>query len=231
MKCEIIRDLLPSYIDGLTNEVSSRMVEEHLEGCDECREIYEDMKKDIAIEKYVNLSKEEAKKEIRPFKKLKKNAIIIIILLVVLCDLAFNSFVNDGIQARAQDIDITYEKHGDLVIISFKPLRDNIYLNVRNGVKEAHFWEQGYDEAKIKPEEIVDRIRVLEYNENLFNPAPSAKNNVSYVLIDENTIYSVDNEQFIEFTDDQVLRISGIQSIKIKDLYTGEGFEEIKVKP
>ncbi|MFQ7549709.1 MAG: zf-HC2 domain-containing protein [Blautia marasmi] len=33
MKCEIIRDLLPSYVDGLTSRESDRAIEEHLKGC------------------------------------------------------------------------------------------------------------------------------------------------------------------------------------------------------
>lgn len=30
MKCEMIRDLLPLYIDGLTSEESNREIEKHL---------------------------------------------------------------------------------------------------------------------------------------------------------------------------------------------------------
>ena len=45
MKCEIIRDLFPSYIDGLTSEESNEAVEEHLEKCKECRDYLEAMKK------------------------------------------------------------------------------------------------------------------------------------------------------------------------------------------
>lgn len=36
MKCEIIRDLLPLYADGLTSEESNRLIEEHIESCSEC---------------------------------------------------------------------------------------------------------------------------------------------------------------------------------------------------
>ena len=35
--CEVIQDLMPSYIDGLTSPVTSRVVEEHVEGCEKCR--------------------------------------------------------------------------------------------------------------------------------------------------------------------------------------------------
>lgn len=37
LPCEVVRDLLPSYVDGLTSETTSRLVDEHVEGCAPCR--------------------------------------------------------------------------------------------------------------------------------------------------------------------------------------------------
>ena len=42
--CEIVRDLLPSYVDQLTNETTNQYMEEHLADCTPCRELYETMK-------------------------------------------------------------------------------------------------------------------------------------------------------------------------------------------
>lgn len=36
MKCEIIRDLLPLYVDECCSEASTKLIETHLEGCPEC---------------------------------------------------------------------------------------------------------------------------------------------------------------------------------------------------
>ncbi len=36
LDCEIVRDLLPSYADGLTNETTNKTVEEHLADCTDC---------------------------------------------------------------------------------------------------------------------------------------------------------------------------------------------------
>ena len=36
-RCEIIRDLLPVYIDGLASEETAKLVEEHLAECEACR--------------------------------------------------------------------------------------------------------------------------------------------------------------------------------------------------
>lgn len=44
MKCEIVRDLMPSYIDGLTGDVTNGEIEKHLEECVICRQYYQEMK-------------------------------------------------------------------------------------------------------------------------------------------------------------------------------------------
>ena len=44
MKCKIICDLLPMYIDEVCSDETKEVVEEHLETCSECRREYEQMK-------------------------------------------------------------------------------------------------------------------------------------------------------------------------------------------
>ena len=39
LPCDIVRDLLPSYVDGLTNPVTNLSVQKHLEDCEACRSI------------------------------------------------------------------------------------------------------------------------------------------------------------------------------------------------
>ena len=42
--CEIIQDLLPSFIDELTSDVTNREVEAHMTECEQCRNVFEQMK-------------------------------------------------------------------------------------------------------------------------------------------------------------------------------------------
>lgn len=51
LKCEIVRDLMPLYVDGVVSDVSKGSVEEHLAHCAECKEVYQDMVYDIEMEK------------------------------------------------------------------------------------------------------------------------------------------------------------------------------------
>lgn len=44
MNCNIVKDLLPLYIDGCCSAESAEAAEEHLRGCESCRAVYEAMR-------------------------------------------------------------------------------------------------------------------------------------------------------------------------------------------
>ena len=50
LACDIIRDLLPSYADGLTSQASNEAVESHLAACPACRAAYAAMQEGTAGE-------------------------------------------------------------------------------------------------------------------------------------------------------------------------------------
>lgn len=43
MNCNIVKDLIPLYIDGCCSEESEKIVKEHIDTCDECKKLFEDM--------------------------------------------------------------------------------------------------------------------------------------------------------------------------------------------
>jgi len=51
LNCCIVRDLLPSYLEGLTETETSAMVKEHIEHCEACRQLENDMRVQVPIEK------------------------------------------------------------------------------------------------------------------------------------------------------------------------------------
>ncbi|WP_340372088.1 zf-HC2 domain-containing protein [Peribacillus sp. FSL E2-0218] len=68
IKCNIVRDLLPSYIDHLCSQDSIHYIEEHMESCEKCREVLESMKNDVDFTVEIDeVYKVEVKK---PFQKL-----------------------------------------------------------------------------------------------------------------------------------------------------------------
>ncbi len=49
-ECSVVRDLLPLYVEQMVSADTGEYVKEHLEGCGECREEYEQMKQSQAAE-------------------------------------------------------------------------------------------------------------------------------------------------------------------------------------
>ena len=44
MNCKIVQDLLPSYIDHTCSKETKQIVEEHIDGCCECRDLLNSIK-------------------------------------------------------------------------------------------------------------------------------------------------------------------------------------------
>ncbi len=50
LACEIVKDLLPLYVDGMVSDVTEKSIENHLEHCTECNEIYHNMAFELEME-------------------------------------------------------------------------------------------------------------------------------------------------------------------------------------
>lgn len=65
ISCEIIKDLLPLYHDGVCSEDSKSMVEEHIEHCESCRDELQAMESELPIaNRTENLVEAEAVKKL-----------------------------------------------------------------------------------------------------------------------------------------------------------------------
>ncbi|MCI9217122.1 zf-HC2 domain-containing protein [Lachnospiraceae bacterium 42-17] len=73
-ECAVVQDLLVLYEDDVLKEESRQMVEEHIRGCEECMQLYENARKPLpAIEKMPDSSGEEQEgAAVRVMKRLKK---------------------------------------------------------------------------------------------------------------------------------------------------------------
>ena len=65
-KCKIIQDLLPTYIENLTSEETTKFIEEHLKNCSECQTVYNNMKESLEQE---TLENTETVKKIKKYKR------------------------------------------------------------------------------------------------------------------------------------------------------------------
>ena len=71
-ECKIVQDLLPSYVDKLTNEETNQYIEEHLKECKECKAILKNMKSNIEYKE-----QDDDRKKVKYFKKYKNKLTIL----------------------------------------------------------------------------------------------------------------------------------------------------------
>lgn len=76
-KCKIIRDLFPSYIDELTNEDTNQYIQQHLNNCEDCKNVLEEMRNDLKID-----TTKIDSKEVKYIKKYNKKIKILKMLLL-----------------------------------------------------------------------------------------------------------------------------------------------------
>ncbi len=94
--CNLVKDLLPNYIDKVTSNETNIFMEEHLKNCDECRKSFENMLEEIKTD-----YKSDNNKKINIFRKvnnkimLLKTIILIIILILIIIFIRKLAIINN----------------------------------------------------------------------------------------------------------------------------------------
>ena len=88
-QCDIVRDILPLYVDGACSEASAEMVKEHLNACADCNAIYQKLlshtNEDVLHEESESvIMRHEAKEKQRG----KKKITIAVLVSIALCIIA-----------------------------------------------------------------------------------------------------------------------------------------------
>lgn len=134
LPCAVICDLLPQYMEKLTGEETTRLIDEHLETCENCRKIKADMDAQLPIKK-------ASKPKLEFLKKLRRRNIIGAVLTVIaalLCisfaykeeyiDVVNTSSIENAINERLggfEDIDVNVldsKKVGGSLFVLFEQL-------------------------------------------------------------------------------------------------------------
>lgn len=211
MKCEIIRDLLPSYIDGLTSAESNELIEEHLKECMECQDILKEMKTDI------NSEKRQEETDIRPFLKIKKDTIrkiaIAVIVTVCVCALGielYEQWYYGGKSIRSDQAKISIEEEYGIQSLRFFPVEENKIFDI------------GYtDNEEVNGKMPLFTLTVVERNQAAYLEIPTM-NEYPYYFVDEDTVvdlFSVPNEQ--QYDEDDFIAIEfddGVKTIRLADI-------------
>ena len=73
MDCDVIKDLMPIYIEKLTSEPSNRLIEDHVKDCTGCKQMLSKLQEDIIIDNNEEEFNELEKLPTALIKKIKKN--------------------------------------------------------------------------------------------------------------------------------------------------------------
>lgn len=204
--CNIIRDLLPLYTEGLASEESRIAVEEHLEDCEECRAIYREMS---APKPQIYYDREPAESFRRYAKKEKRKlrfrtAVIttsVILLLIVVRLIAVGGLAVflavDGQKAEIyEDTDVShYTRY-------MGKNAEKEYIN-KWGIKEDIF-----------PGQITENMKVKDYKMVYYNPWDAQY--LSYLVVE------YDEEAYTA----EVKRLKNYASTEYLGYYGAEGFSE-----
>lgn len=167
-KCDVIKDLLPLYVDGICSEESRKLVSNHLNCCEECLKLYELMKSPMSVDSsnsdndFENQQIESLKKV---HKKQKKKKTIIITLSaiagVIVTIIFFRILFAFGIIAFiGLDTMLTKpEVHND-------PGEYNLYVHA----DPYDFTTFSGDRALIFPETIISDMYVKNFQYTYYNP-------------------------------------------------------------
>lgn len=79
VECDVIKDLLPSYIDKVSSDTTNNLVEQHLKKCKDCSTKLKEMNEEIDIKPLYN-----QEEQIDYLKGYRKNKIMTIIFVIIL---------------------------------------------------------------------------------------------------------------------------------------------------
>lgn len=101
--CKIIQDLLPNYIEKLTNEETNHFIEEHLKECTECQHIFENMQKELKL----NTTKRD-EREVKYMKKFSSKMkflkfIILALIIIYVIIVGRRTFIMTSLSEKAKE--------------------------------------------------------------------------------------------------------------------------------
>ena len=223
MKCEIIRDLLPSYIDGLTSPESNDVIEEHLKECHTCEKYLKEMNQELSEKEIINRDK-----EIEPFIKISektfyKIALSVFVTLLV-CGFLHAMYVSHyhyATDALAEDVkEIQYENIHGVTRLTFIPANENTVLIVGYGGGET-----GEEEVVINGETAFKSLHLIKKNISPFEEA-GLDGRYELIFYGDNTVSDLNTYPApVEYDEDDFITINypdEVKVIKLSDLRDGK---------
>lgn len=167
MDCNIIRDLFPSYIDGICSPESKACIQEHVNECMECREMLVAMQDAFPEEETNdNITTEEEQIIKRVNEKLKRDilkrtwgyriAAIVVVLCLAILILPLKTISEDDLQIQYTTYEVAQYISKDTTGVKNKKENEVYFMDDDVNIDTAKFYEfkiPGYMEYQIFLEE------------------------------------------------------------------------------
>lgn len=166
--CKIVRDLLPNYIEKLTDEVTNEFIEEHIASCQECRSVLHDMTGEVEVEEF------NQDEEIKYLKKLNtkvKITIALVSLIVIIIASSFSLYIYN--KNKIQISNYTFLRAEYVVEDEEKSIDGKIYgtliavIDEKEKCKRVRVVEKGYNEKSL--DDMYQEISVEDIKKRIFN--------------------------------------------------------------
>lgn len=170
--CKIVRDLLPNYIENLTDEVTNEYINEHIAKCPECEQALRDMNGEIKLE-VINQDKEI--KYLKKVRRRVKQTIAIVSLIIIIVASCIVGYVYN--KSKIQVNNYTFMR-ASYITENEKGTKDgNLYgtliavIDEKGICKSVRVVEEGYteEEREIRKKIISNNYKSFPINLQIIN--------------------------------------------------------------
>ena len=168
-RCDIVQDLLPLYVDGCCTQSSRELVEEHLEECPACKQVFGAMTGDIPAPQEPEpeaepipaepVPEEPEKKQEKTFRKGMKNrrrwiaSLLVVVILVPFVLLGINQVRKDGLcYTNLHELYLAHAFLGKMKAGDYEGAAKYVDRELRRGEFQERFTEEelaNYDQDAI----------------------------------------------------------------------------------
>lgn len=157
--CKIVQDLLPNYVENLTNEDTNNFIEEHLRECNECQNVFENMRKELDIK-----TDKRDGREVKYIKKFSNKMkilkfILLILIIIYIAVVGRRTFIMFSLLEKAKENQIynnyyakLYSYQGESLTITESYNKGEDYLTTitrlvnGNQVQKITYYKQGIEQ-------------------------------------------------------------------------------------
>lgn len=171
--CKIVQDLLPNYIENLTDEVTNEYIKEHIATCAECAQVLKDMNGDLKLEQ---INQEHEIKYLKGIRKRVRRTILAVTIAIILIAGCVIGYVYKKSQIQVNNYTFL---RAEYVVENQEEAREGSLIAVfdEKGICKSVRGIESYNEDKYrgmqKSREYYSNLRVLNnniyYNTNIWN--------------------------------------------------------------